>query len=260
MKINNLLRYLRNDVNELSEILGDLAPGQQLNEKEIKLIQSRLRSINEEFEILASDLDQNTQETGIKTKDKEATHIKPQQPSEEKKQPDNLTIEDTHETDKVVESEPETDPSVEIEEDNIEQPEESAGNAMEEFAREEIVNSTPIEQREDSGKTIADKYHGAKNSINEKIAMHFDQKDLASKLQQHPIADLTKAIKLNDKIWFINDLFEGNAELYRESIKEINQLEDLESALSFLETNFDFDQDKESFKSFIEFIYRRFLK
>ncbi|WP_462280486.1 hypothetical protein [Salinivirga cyanobacteriivorans] len=271
MNFKSLLRYIKNDVYELTEILGDLKPGKTLTEMDIKLIHSRIRSISEEFDMLENGLTDTLPKAkeGQTEKIKETSVSEPQV-SSKKTEP---TTKKTQPTEPAEQQEP-TSENLDIEAAPAEKPEEPDQNTdpvpeeeptdlneeIEEKIQDEIEYADTATESDEPKKTIADKYTGVKNSINEKIAMHFDQKDLASKLQQHPIEDLTKAIKLNDKIWFINDLFEGNADLYRDTISKLNSMDDLESALIFLENNFDFDQDKESFKSFIEFIYRRYLK
>ena len=259
MNIESLLRYIKNDVNELIEIVGDLTPGREMTEIDIKLIHSRVRSISEEFEMLENGL-KNEAPAHDEKKDEKAKPISGDANEIASEEPDEKIV---------TEAPPQESKTKEIdyqEEDNKVNPEPAPEEAPTDINEEiedeiqEVVEKPEPLTEEEPRKTIADKYTGAKNSINERIAIHFDQKDLASKLQQHPIEDLTKAIKLNDKIWFINDLFEGNADLYRDTVRKLNKMDDLESALLFLEQNFDFEQEKESFKTFIEFIYRRYLK
>lgn len=48
--------------------------------------------------------------------------------------------------------------------------------------------------------------------------------EVASQLTETPIKDLRKAIGINDKYVFINELFKGNETLYENSIKTINNL------------------------------------
>lgn len=48
--------------------------------------------------------------------------------------------------------------------------------------------------------------------------------EVASQLTETPIKDLRKAIGINDKYVFINELFKGNESLYENSIKTINNL------------------------------------
>ncbi|MCB0663322.1 MAG: hypothetical protein KDC24_11325 [Saprospiraceae bacterium] len=62
-------------------------------------------------------------------------------------------------------------------------------------------------------------------------------KELSEKLSQLPIPDLTKAFGLNEKIFTINELFGGNAELFTNIIKSLNKMDDFQEAKSYLIDN-----------------------
>ncbi len=278
MNIQNLLKYLKNDLGELTEILTDLSPGQSLSEMEIKLIKSRIRSLSEEFEMLETEIDDQSTQTSEKKpgktvpktqetakpadkKPEKTTETETKAPTPPAPAPEEVA---THQEAPIQEpTEQEAEPEKEEPKVPEAPPEEEQENIEEVQADEEVLQNTEpeaVSNEENSPKrTIADKYEGSSKSLHERIANMVEQKDLASKLQQNPIEDLTKAIKLNDKIWFINTLFGGDADLYRETVNRINQMDSLDEALQFLELNFKFDQREDSFKSFIEFIYRRFL-
>jgi hypothetical protein len=291
MNTNRLIKYLKNDLSELSEIFSELQPGSTLSSLEIKMILNRINAVNEEFELLENELNKDTETDKVvqtrKEKPKDNLQNKkepiPQEntvdiieTSKEKKAEEELPsenlkeeitqaqeieeseVEETAESitkDEIEQIELDEEPEV-IEEEVVDTNEETIDEAItEQIEEEKHINEIEAEPQQ----TIADKYQGSTSSLNDHIAKHIEQKDLASKLQQNPIDDLTKAIKLNDKIWYSNELFDGNLDLYRETIRTINKMNELDEALSFLESNFQFDQDKKSFKSFIEMIYRRFL-
>jgi hypothetical protein len=56
--------------------------------------------------------------------------------------------------------------------------------------------------------------------LNEKL--NEERKELAHLLQEAPIRDLKKAIGLNDRFLFVNDLFRGDENMYERSLKTIN--------------------------------------
>jgi hypothetical protein len=278
MNTDRLIKYLKNDLAELTEIFTELEPGSALSSLEIKMILNRINSVNEEFDLLNNEL--NNSSTTVESPKTNKAQPSPASvesiPTPKEPIPTENTV-DIQKTETIVEQvEEKTENNIEekvintpktvTEEDIYEEaPIEEDEEEEEEEVEEDVATNTiseekteePIEERQ---QTIADKYQGSSNSLNEQIANLIEQKDLASKLQQNPIDDLTKAIKLNDKIWYSNELFEGNLDLYRETIRTINKMEELDEALNFLESNFQFDQEKKSFKSFIEMIYRRFLK
>ena len=58
---------------------------------------------------------------------------------------------------------------------------------------------------------------------------------------------------------FTKELFDGNNEQYLTAINTINACKDLDDALQYLNDNFVWDQDKDSFREFLELVYRRFI-
>ena len=57
-------------------------------------------------------------------------------------------------------------------------------------------------------------------SLNEKLKE--ERMEVATALQEAPIRDLKKAIGLNDRFLFVNDLFRGDENMYERSVKTIN--------------------------------------
>jgi len=98
------------------------------------------------------------------------------------------------------------------------------------------------------------------NSLNKKFSK--DSVMLADQLKEKPIKDLNKGIDLNDKYWFINDLFNGKPGIFNEYLKTLNKMNNLQEALLFIEkeikTQFDWKGKERSSKKFLSFIYRRF--
>jgi hypothetical protein len=65
-------------------------------------------------------------------------------------------------------------------------------------------------------------------SLNERLRV--EKIELGSSLQGAPIKDLKKAIGINDRYLFINDLFRGDETMYERSIKTINSFNILPEA------------------------------
>lgn len=106
---------------------------------------------------------------------------------------------------------------------------------------------------------ISDKYQGTRKFRNEALTDHIHKKDLSTKMQSKPISDLTKAIGVNDKFLFIKELFNGDTELYNNSIKKLNQFTDISEAMIFIHENFSWKGDSETANRFIELIRRKLL-
>lgn len=70
--------------------------------------------------------------------------------------------------------------------------------------------------------TLSQQFNGndAQESLNDKLKQV--RTELAEVLKETPVKDLRKAIGINDRFVFINDLFRGDEAMYERSIKTIN--------------------------------------
>ncbi len=109
------------------------------------------------------------------------------------------------------------------------------------------------------GEILAEKFIGKQKFRNEIIAGHSAKKDVATKLQNKPIGDLSKAIGINDKFLFTKELFDGDSARYAETISHLNSLSDLNDAIIFLQDNFQWSEDNESAAKFIDLVRRKFI-
>lgn len=61
-----------------------------------------------------------------------------------------------------------------------------------------------------------------------------DTKELSDKLSKSPIADLTKSMGINEKIFTIKELFGGDSALFSTTMSELDKLTSLEQAQDYL--------------------------
>ncbi len=109
------------------------------------------------------------------------------------------------------------------------------------------------------GEVVADRFVN-NTSVNDLLSGFVNNKDLASAIKDKPIKNIQKSIKINDRIWYIKELFNGDAELYKEVVVEIETKKNLDSALAFIFDRFSWDQEKTSTISFLELVFRRFAE
>jgi len=81
---------------------------------------------------------------------------------------------------------------------------------------EPSVNDRPA----DAGAASADPGQRGEPSLNDRLRAA--QKELADQLQEAPVRDLRKAIGINDRYLFINELFQGNEAMFERSLKTLN--------------------------------------
>ncbi len=114
------------------------------------------------------------------------------------------------------------------------------------------------------GETVADKIVPATDktvadSISEKII----EESVADVINKTIISDLKAAIGINEKFFFINELFDGNMKDYNETIDKLNNCSGKDEALAFfieLEAKYQWKDDNEAVVQLKELIGRRYEK
>lgn len=161
----------------------------------------------------------------------------------------------------------EAEKQIEVTKKDISIPEIKKGVEMEVMDDKELIieeeNVEPIESSESqsSGKQqseiLGEKFQGRRKFRNETLSS--GKKDMATKLQNKPIEDLTKSIGINDKFMFTKELFHGNAELYAKSIAKLNEFTDINEAIFFIQENFSWDAKNEAANQLIELVRRKLM-
>jgi hypothetical protein len=102
---------------------------------------------------------------------------------------------------------------------------------------------------------------GGKDSLNDQLKQ--PKLELGDSLQEVPIKDLKRAIGINDKFLFINELFRGDDIMYERSIKTINSFAIYAEAEYWikreLKLKLGWNDRNEVVKQFDQLIKRRFL-
>ena len=141
-----------------------------------------------------------------------------------------------------------------IEEEISEVKEEIKVAEKEDFEEETIaVEKEPVIVASSEGNEEAVK------SLNDILVDIQNNMDLATKLQNLPIEKLEEAISLNDKIWFVRDLFNGDNELYNRTIQNINKANTIGDAVRVVQ-GLSWDKEESATKAFFELIYRKFTR
>ncbi|MFM8372183.1 MAG: hypothetical protein ACKOCO_07335, partial [Bacteroidota bacterium] len=89
-------------------------------------------------------------------------------------------------------------------------------------------------------------------------------KELSDRLSELPIADLKKAIALNDKLLYTRELFGGNGTAFDSAIADINAIGNFTAAQNYMVKQcvkrFEWNDAKriETAKTFIRLVRRRF--
>jgi|SRR5438105_7693325 len=97
-------------------------------------------------------------------------------------------------------------------------------------------------------------------SLNDRLKQ--DRTEVVEVLKHEPIKDLRKAIGINDRFVFINDLFRGDEPMYERSIKTINSFHIFPEAEYWINreliVKLGWDKDSEIVRHFYQLVKRRF--
>lgn len=99
----------------------------------------------------------------------------------------------------------------------------------------------------------------------ENLFEHHQARELSEKLSELPIQDLGKAMGLNEKIFTINELFDGDQDVFKQTIQALNSLPSFEEAKNFLvrevavRFNWAHQEKKNKAKNFIKLVRRRYI-
>ena len=89
-------------------------------------------------------------------------------------------------------------------------------------------------------------------------------KEISDRLSNAPVADLTKAFGLNDRLLMQNELFLGNKTAFDEALKDLNNASSFDTARAFLadlavRNNWNLNPERQkNAKAFIKLVRRRF--
>jgi hypothetical protein len=129
---------------------------------------------------------------------------------------------------------------------------------------EEIVlESKPVENKVEESKSKA--LHTGFSDEFMSIFKDFTSKELSEKLSMLPVKDLKKAFGLNEKIFTINELFNGDSANFDKVLDEMNQLNSVAEAKEYIIINianrFKWDNDHKIKKAeqFFRTIRRRYI-
>lgn len=126
------------------------------------------------------------------------------------------------------------------------------------------------ESQQEPEKPISENTSGLNAAIEERKGggslndNYFGQEDnsLASKLKNTPIQNLKSAIGINVKFSFINDLFDGNADDFNQSVEAIDLMKNADEArelLGELSGKHNWDLESHTVSQFVEMVERRFM-
>ena len=122
-----------------------------------------------------------------------------------------------------------------------------------------ITAPEPVSTTATKEKILAEKFPQTREFINEKIGGTASGKDLTSKMQSSPIKSISGSMGINDKFFFIRELFHGNADNFNQTLKTLDQMPNFNQAYSYLLSTFEWDMDSLPVQQMLTLIRRKFI-
>lgn len=243
METQALIDIILNDLKEVHNLISTFKGKSNIPSGFLQLAHKRLASIEEELSLL-EDLSNTT--------DANINH-----PKEEK---DEITAPHKEPSQPIFEA-PKVEAPIEApkkEEERIDEPVLTAPIEKEKPApKKPITEATkPLEASKSSG-ILGEAIHTNKTSVNEKVTIK-ETKESAMHLGS-PVSDIRKAIGINDRFYFQRELFNGKADLFNQTLDQLNQMQSYDMAVQFLQSNYTWDAEDKVVLSFLKSVKRLFI-
>jgi len=269
MENKKLLKFLLKDITEIEELL--LEKGSSgFDAFEIEFIQSRFNGARQIIHIL----DEKEEDEVVTTESLQESHenLPPKEMSSDINSMEEETIPDPvpgviviEEEEPVIEEKVELVQEEEMEEVVAEvEVQEEKVSQQEEQQEEPIINQEPqsysdeveLEEvvEENISKTIGDSFLKEK-SVNDLLGN--GEGKLENKLSNSPVESIKGAIGINDRYQYIRELFNGSSETFSKTVGDLDQLGNIQEAVSYLQQNYKWKKTETSLK-FVNLVKRRF--
>lgn len=115
----------------------------------------------------------------------------------------------------------------------------------------------PVKGQEPPKSILADRF-AATGTIGEKISSAINDEAITSVIHSKPIDDIAAAIGMNDKFYYIRELFSGNSIAYNDTIRRLNVSASLGEAMKILDESTVMGSDPGAQSSFVDVVRRKF--
>ncbi len=243
MEVIHIIENLIKDIQDIEKYINSFKNSSHISSIETDLILSRLQRLYDTV-LQLKDIPEPSDE-------KPVTDAAPEELTDEatvEEEPvatEEVIQEDKMNQDFELESELKADPGEEKETEKPEQVEE--------------VKKEKAAPEKKSSSIIADRLAGSKHFRNEELGKNFHGTDLSSKLQSKPLNDIGAAIGVNDRFYYIRELFNGDSKKFDSTIKVLNNSPNFNEAFNYLSENYNWDMDDPAVQNLLELIRRKHI-
>ena len=259
MKKDALLNIIINDLKEVEQLMESFRGEDSVNPAFVNLAKTKIKSIEDELSLL--------NEVFGKTGDEKLSTVKKEKPVPVKEEPVQPEKKMENVAEKVVEK-----PVVEVKKEDaviaeVKEPEK-------EIIEEEVKKKTepeketvtakqevkaakgPVKKSIDENARLGDVLQKDKSALNERVARKDSENEI---IFTKPVKDVRKAMGINDRFFYQRELFDGNADLFNQTLDQINSMNSFDDAKNFLISNFKWDKESDTTETFLKIVKRRFL-
>ena len=273
MENKKLLKFLLKDITELEELFAEKGGG-GFDVFEMEFIQSRFKGAKQIIQIL------NEKDGLISAPQSSVIEEEPvpEEISEKVEIPVSAKESNEPEQEIVAESFPETEENTEVKPEEIIEEEQRVFDKVEpvaegtfkeesvsgvvkeaenEHIKEDMTDDMELdeEEKDAANRTLGDSFLKEK-SVND--LMGNGSSKLENKLSNSPVSSIQGAIGINDRYQYIRELFDGSAETFSKTVKELDGLDSIQEAVTYLQQNYKWKKTETSLK-FVNLVKRRFL-
>lgn len=250
MEKEALLDIILQDLKELDRLLRTFSGKDHIPEAFIHLAQSKVSGIANEVGLLGSLAKSSSQTTAAPETtpqpESEPTPITAPAPEPEEEPKMEQTEELTEEAQEQSKVESKVEPKVE----SKEQP-----KVESKLQKPTVAPPSSPEAPGTEKKVLGELLGKDRTSFNEKLG---NGQGNGSNKVLSPITDLRKGLGINDRFFFQRELFNGSSDVMNQTLDQLNQMNSLSSAKSFLAANFKWKPDQEAVHAFMDLLERRF--
>lgn len=127
-------------------------------------------------------------------------------------------------------------------------------SSIEEDTAKANIDSTSENQK---SKTISERFDKGGDFLNEKLAGN--KSNISDNLLSKPIESIAGSLGVNDKFYFMRELFDGKAEAFRQAVETLDKANNFNEAYNYLSNQFSWNMDSESVQSLLNLIRRKFI-
>lgn len=123
----------------------------------------------------------------------------------------------------------------------------------EDIVKEDETTTKP----KDKELTVAEKFENRSEFLNEKFADNSGSS--MSRAQGGPINSIASAIGINDRFYYIREIFDGNSDNFKKHIEALDKTTDFNEAFNYMKTQLMIDLDNEAVQNLLNLIRRKFI-